>query len=252
MESIEFLGLHLTNLHLEELLHSISQALLDKKKLLIGYVNIYAVNLAEESMAFRDAMNKMDIVFCDGFGVKVGASLLGLHIKERFTPPDFIDDVMKCVIETQGSVFLLGANPGVAEKAANTLQQRNPSLVIAGNHHGYFNKQQNHPESKAVVEMINRSKTAVLLIGFGMPAQEQWLMENQAELNVPVVMTVGALFDTLSGELHRAPRFLTDHGLEWLSRLVTEPRRLWRRYLIGIPQFFWKILKKRFGQNHIK
>lgn len=245
----EFLGVKIASLGLDELLDEIQDALRKAKKLQLGNVNIHAMNLAQSSPAFRDALNKLDIVFCDGFGVKIGASMLEINIKQRFTPPDFIDSIMKQVIETKGSVFLLGAREGIAEKAGKVLQERNPGLIIAGHYHGYFDKQQENSENKAVIDMINQSRATLLLVGFGMPTQEQWLVENREILNPLVSLAVGALFDTLSGNIQRMPRYITDHGLEWLGRLIIEPRRLWKRYLLGIPRFFWAVFKAKNSKN---
>lgn len=248
----EFLGVKITSLGLDELLDEILDALSKARKLQLGNVNIHAMNLSQSTPAFRDALNKMDIVFCDGYGVKIGASMLGINLKQRFTPPDFIDSVMKQVIETKGSVFLLGARKGVAEKAGKVLQERNPGLIIAGHYHGYFDKRHESSDNKIVVDMINQSGASLLLVGFGMPTQEQWLIENREVLNPSVSLTIGALFDTLSGNIQRMPRFITDHGLEWLGRLIIEPRRLWKRYLLGIPLFFWTVFNEKISKKHIK
>ncbi len=250
--TVDFLGVKITSLSLDELLEEIEISLTSSKRLLVGNVNVHAMNLAVESQYFRDSLKKCDIVFCDGFGVKLGAALLGTRIKQRFTPPDFIDSLMRLLVESKGSVFLLGSIEGIAEKAGEALQRRNPGLVIAGSHHGFFNKNRGQPENQAVVEMINGSHAKLLLVGLGMPAQEQWLVDYWEDLNVQVAMTVGALFDTVSGAIPRAPKIFTEHGMEWLARLVIEPGRLWKRYLIGLPTFFGRVLRQRFSRNPLK
>ena len=118
---------------------------------------------------------------------------------------------------------------------------------VIGTHHGYFNKTPGHPQNEAVIKSINAAKPDILLIGFGMPIQEKWIMENYDRLDVKVFMPVGAAFDYVSGNVRRAPRWMTDHGLEWLGRLIIEPRRLWKRYIIGIPLFFYRVLLQKFG-----
>jgi N-acetylglucosaminyldiphosphoundecaprenol N-acetyl-beta-D-mannosaminyltransferase len=227
------------------MLMEIEDAIKEGRKLSIGNVNIYAMNLATERSSFKNSLNNFDIVFCDGYGVKIGASILGKKIPERFTPPDFIHDMMKIIENQKGSVFLLGAKPGIAEKAGEALIEKSPNLIIAGTQDGYFNKTKETSENQAVITKINSLNPSVLLIGLGMPLQEEWINENWASLNVSVVLPVGALFDTLSGTVPRAPRFLTDHGLEWLARLIIEPRRLWKRYIMGNPLFFLRIISQR-------
>jgi len=145
------------------------------------------------------------------------------------------------------SLFLLGARPGIAEKAAVYLRQQFPDLNVVGAQHGYFDKTPGSVENEAVLEALRAASPDVLIVGFGMPLQERWLMENWNRVEVKVALTAGALLDYLAGEVPRAPRWMTDHGLEWLGRLIIEPRRLWRRYLVGNPLFLWRVLKQRLG-----
>jgi N-acetylglucosaminyldiphosphoundecaprenol N-acetyl-beta-D-mannosaminyltransferase len=150
--------------------------------------------------------------------------------------------------QAQGlSLFLLGAKPGVADQAAERLRQQFPDLRIVGRHHGYFDKTPGHPDNVTVLQQIDTARPDILIVGFGMPTQEQWLKDNWGQLNVKVALTGGAVFDYVSKNLARGPRWMTDHGLEWLARLLIEPRRLWRRYLIGNPVFLWRVLMQRFG-----
>jgi N-acetylglucosaminyldiphosphoundecaprenol N-acetyl-beta-D-mannosaminyltransferase len=106
------------------------------------------------------------------------------------------------------------------------------------------------PENEAVLQEINASSPDILLIGLGMPLQEYWLMENRHDLNAGVVLTGGAVFDYVSGRLRRGPRLLTESGFEWLARLLIEPRRLWRRYIVGNPLFLLRVLKQRLSRVH--
>jgi len=241
-KTVELFNIFISSLSQIDFLDSVRKILLAKGRLLAGYANIYALNLAWERSSFGDALNQFDVVFCDGFGIKLGAALTGQHIPMRYTPPDFIHPLMQIVREQNGAVFLLGAVPGVAERAAHTLMQMTPGLQISGVQHGYFDKARDSAENQAVVAKINSAQVALLLVAFGMPQQEEWLAQNWMHLNVNVALTVGALFDTMAGEVPRAPRWVTDHGFEWLARLIVEPRRLWRRYIIGIPVFFWRVV----------
>jgi N-acetylglucosaminyldiphosphoundecaprenol N-acetyl-beta-D-mannosaminyltransferase len=99
----------------------------------------------------------------------------------------------------------------------------------------------NRPENNLVIERINQFDTQILVLGFGMPMQERWILENLAVLQVKIAFPAGALFDYVSGELPRAPRWMTDNGFEWLGRLLIEPRRLWKRYILGNPLFFYRL-----------
>ena len=124
---------------------------------------------------------------------------------------------------------------------------RYPGLRIAGTYHGYFDKTPGSPENEAVLQRINAARPNILILGFGMPLQERWLLENWERVDANLALTGGAVFDYLSGELRRPPRWMTEHGLEWLGRMLIEPRRLWRRYVVGNPLFLWRVLLQRFG-----
>jgi len=241
------LGVRVHSLTLTDLINCVMQVVASDQKVVIANVNAHALNLAFELPFLRGFFNDAEIVFCDGFGVVLAAYIMGKRPPERMTPPDWIWELARAAQSRNVSFYFLGARPGVADKAAQRLLQRFPTLRIVGVHHGYFDKSCASAENEAVIEGINAVKPNILLVGLGMPLQERWLMENLDRLEANVAFPVGALFDYLSGELPRAPRWVTDHGLEWLGRLVVEPRRLWRRYLIGNPLFLWRVLKQKLG-----
>lgn len=247
LEAVNLLGVRVCTLSVESLVNFVTRTILAGGKARAVYVNIYAINLAQELAWFRDFFNSSDVVYCDGFGVKWGARLLGLRIPYRYTPPDWITLLAAECARQHFSLYLLGAHPGVAEKVAVILKQQFTDLSIAGTHHGYFDKSPDSDENEAVLQAINATNPDILLVGLGMPLQERWLMENWDRLEAKVALPVGALFDYLAGEFPRAPHWMTDHGLEWLGRLIVEPRRLWRRYLLGNPRFLWLVLKQRLG-----
>jgi N-acetylglucosaminyldiphosphoundecaprenol N-acetyl-beta-D-mannosaminyltransferase len=172
---------------------------------------------------------------------------LGYHIPQRITYADWIWTLAEFVEPRGFTFFFLGARPGVVEKAAAGLREGFPNLRIVSTHHGYFDKTPGSPENEAVIQQINAVRPNILIVGFGMPLQERWLMENWERIEANVALTGGAVFDYISGELRRGPRWMTDHSLEWLARLIIEPRRLWKRYLIGNPLFLWRVLKQRLG-----
>ena len=212
-------------------------------------VNANCLNLLYGDAALRGFFEGADLVFCDGAGVMLAARLLGGWIPERITYADWAWR-LAAFAEAEGlSLFLLGAGPGVAERAAQELRARHPDLHITGVRHGYFDRTPGNPENEAVLREINAARPDIIIVGLGMPLQERWLMENRHRLDAGVALTGGAVFDYVSGGLRRGPRFLTDNGFEWLARLLVEPRRLWRRYLIGNPLFLLRILRQRFGKR---
>ncbi len=247
-EKVNLLGVGVDALRLDELLAYMAGVIAARRRAVISYANIHALNIAYRLPWFRAFLNDSDIVFCDGFGVKWGARLLGAQLPERFTHTDWLTRLADLASRDGFSIFLLGARPGVATEVARRWRQSYPHLRIAGTHHGYFDKTPGCSENQAVVDAINAVKPNLLIVGFGMPIQERWLLENWERLDVHVALTAGAVFDYLAGAVPRAPAWMTDHGLEWLGRLVIEPRRLWRRYLVGNPLFLWRVLQQRRGR----
>jgi N-acetylglucosaminyldiphosphoundecaprenol N-acetyl-beta-D-mannosaminyltransferase len=160
------------------------------------------------------------------------------------TCPDYIEDLVKACERRNASIFLLAGKPGITDKAIQKLRAIAPTITIQG-HHGYFEK--SGTENDAVIEKINQFRPDVLYVGFGMPLQEQWIMENCDRINAKVFLPLGACLDFYTNTVYRGPRWATDLGLEWLTRLLTEPHRLWKRYLVGNPLFFYRILKERFA-----
>ena len=207
--------------------------------------NVQALNLAYEQPRLQRVFNQANYVVCDGFGVLWASRLLGQPLPGRFSPPDWLPNVAELCVGRGLSVFFLGNRPGVGERAAAKLQAQFPGLIVAGVHHGHFDKRQGGIDNQRVVELINRAKPAVLYVGFGMPTQEYWLDENWCHLEANVAITVGAMLDYVAGDKPRGPRWATDNGLEWLTRLLTEPSRLWRRYLVGNPLFLVRLLRQR-------
>jgi len=212
----------------------------------ILYVNAHAVCIAEGHPEFRAAMHESHLVFCDGKAVQWASIILGRSLPERYSPPDWIDRLCDLATENSYRLFFLGGAEGVAAAAATRLQGVHPGLRIE-THHGYFEKQ--GPETDAVVDRINEFQPEFLLVGFGMPTQEVWIADHIDRLNINVALSVGALFDFVSGHTARGPRWLTDHGFEWLTRLVREPRRLGRRYLLGNPRFLWIVLRQKISRR---
>jgi N-acetylglucosaminyldiphosphoundecaprenol N-acetyl-beta-D-mannosaminyltransferase len=237
-------GLPVHPVRLAELIAWLAEAAGRPERSTVFYANVHAANLARRDAAFRAAFERADLVFCDGQGLRLAAALLGQPLPERFTPPDWIDRLAAvCAAQGEG-LFLLGGRPGVAEQAAATLRARHPGLRTAA-HHGYFLA--SPADEAAAIAAVRAFRPGVLLVGLGMPLQERWLLERRDELDAAVALTVGALFDYLAGTVRRGPRWLTDRGFEWLCRLWYEPRRLWRRYLLGNPAFFLRILRQRLG-----
>lgn len=206
----------------------------------VMYVNAHVLNRSAEDPALLSALAEADLVYCDGYGVRLAAKAMDVPIPHRMTGADWIWDLAALCEAKDMSIYLLGCEPGIAAQAAQRLRRAHPSLRMDGSHHGYFDL--GSPHDERVVEDINRRRPDILLVGMGTPKQELWVQRNVDRLDVGVVWTVGALFDYVSGRVPRAPATLSDNGLEWIFRLAIEPQRMWRRYLVGNPVFLSRVL----------
>lgn len=244
-KKIQLLNVNIDNICKEDVISYIVKTIKSNKKATISYVNLHALNISFNDPCFRNFLNESQITFCDGFGIHLASRLTGQKMDFRFTPPDWIDELCSAITQNKWGLFLLGSRQDVAESAATQLRQAHPGLDIT-THHGYFDKQ--GPENEAIINLIDQSNAKILLVGMGMPIQEKWIQDNFSRLSeVQICMPVGALFDFIAKTTPRGPRFLTDHGFEWLTRLFIEPGRLWSRYLIGIPQVLFRILRHHYS-----
>lgn len=248
IETIELLGVRFHKLVRQQLFQIVVQSASARQKIIIANVNIHAMNLAYELEWYQDFLNRANVVYCDGFGVALGARLAGQQIQatHRLTCPDWIEALALVCQQHDLSLFLLGGMPGVAVEAAGKLRVAAPELKVA-THHGYFQK--TGPENEQVIAQINAFKPHILYVGLGMPLQEAWIQNNFDQIGANVFLPLGGCLDFYTGQAYRGPRWLTDHGLEWLVRLLTRPTRFWRRYLIGNPLFFYRVLKQHWGRR---
>jgi N-acetylglucosaminyldiphosphoundecaprenol N-acetyl-beta-D-mannosaminyltransferase len=252
LEYCHLLNVRVHALTIDGMNNIIGRAIEQRKKLIVAHANVYGLNIAYKSPAIRSFLNSAELVYCDGAGVRLAARLIGDYLPPRITLTAWVWQLSEFAEPRNYTFYFLGARPGIAALAAVRLQESYPQIQVVGTKHGYFDKGPNSPENKAIIADINKCRPNILIVGLGMPRQERWLQENWDCIDANVALTGGAVFDYMSGELRRAPRWMTDNGLEWLGRLIIEPRRLWRRYVIGNPLFLWRVLKQRFGLIHFE
>jgi len=208
---------------------------------LVVLANAYTLNLAYEDEDYKRILQNASLVLRDGAGASWAIKRQGINPGHNFVGTDFIPDFCKATQDKGYKFYLLGDEKGVAEKAGEKLKQKIPSIKIVGYHHGFFDEK----ESDKIIAGINKVEPEILLIGMGNPRQEKWALANLDKLEVSVIIGVGALFKYLSGEVKRAPKWMLKHNMEWVFRLVTEPKRLWKRYIIGNPKFIWRVLREK-------
>ncbi len=236
---LELFGLRLRNLSMDEAVNEILDAAESGPRSRIAFVNPACVNIAMKDDRYREALQKSDAAYPDGIGLQIACKMLGMKMKDNLNGTDLFPVLWDRMRERDLGVYLLGAKPGVVEKMAENLSRDYPGLRISGLGHGYFSE----PETERVVADINDSGAQLLLVAMGVPRQELWIERVWPRLNVRVAAGVGGLFDFVSGRIPRAPVWMREMGLEWCYRLLREPRRLWRRYIIGNMVFFWHLLR---------
>lgn len=200
-----------------------------------GFVVTPNVNLVctfHREPAFRDAYRQACLWLPDGKPLMWVARLLGVRLPEKLSGSDMVPWLSSHAAQKGYRVFFFGGLPGSAEIAAQRLRQRFPDLRVAGTYCPPYGFERDAAENAKAIEAIRAANADILFVALGTPKQEIWLSKHQREIGVPVSMGVGAALDFLSGKVKRAPRWVQQCGLEWLWRLMQEPRRLWRRYLV--------------------
>jgi N-acetylglucosaminyldiphosphoundecaprenol N-acetyl-beta-D-mannosaminyltransferase len=243
MDKVNVLGVHVADVGQRELEEMIVRTVREGRKDVYAYVNIHAVNLASGDPEFRSFLNGAHVAYCDGEGVRVGARFLRKRLPPRIVMTYWIWDLCSLMEKERLTAYFLGGTEGAVNEAVSEVKRRHPGIALVGWHHGYFEKRGN--ESRKVIEEINALRPHLLFVGFGMPLQEKWIQENFEAINANAILPSGSMIDYTSGRKRLTPAWMARHGLEWAFRLSQEPGRLWKRYVIGNPLFFYKVLVQR-------
>jgi exopolysaccharide biosynthesis WecB/TagA/CpsF family protein len=242
VKKLNLLGVNFTPLTRSQAVDEAERRFRDAQPAWIAVENVHALNLAYRDPDHRAALNRADLVLNDGSGVRLGARLLGSRFPEDLHGNVFTPLLLERAASNGWPVFFLGAAPGVADTAAQVMMRKHEGLRVVGTQDGFFTRE----EEPEIAEKIKASGARVLMVGMGMPIQEQWLDRNLSATGVELASTVGAFYDFQAGVVPRAPELVQKLHIEWVYRLVKEPRRLWRRYVLGNPLFIYRVLKQRF------
>ncbi|MBN1523374.1 MAG: WecB/TagA/CpsF family glycosyltransferase [Spirochaetales bacterium] len=209
-------------------------------------IHIVTANAAMITAAWKDrqlsrCLDEAEMVTADGMSVVWAIRFLGNKAIDRVTGIDAAYKIFKQAEKLGHRIFLLGAAQEVLMSAVKVIQKQFPALILAGFHHGYFKS------DTVMVSIIKKVRPDILLVGMGFSMQEKWIYNNKTSLDIPVIMGVGGTFDVISGEIPRAPVWMQKTGLEWLFRLLQEPQRLWKRYLVSNTMFIYNVLKMKLS-----
>lgn len=223
------LGVKIDRLDTEQVINRLEEFISSGSSHQVVYINVDGINRCFFDKRYRKIIEEADLVYPDGMGVVWASKFTQRPLPERVNAGDFLPQLCQLCVQKGYRIYLLGGQGWVVRKAAENLCREFPGLQIAGTHHGFFLGE----EEEEVIEEINRSGAHILLVGLGVPYQEKCIKRNLSKLTPAVCWGVGALFDYYSLRIRRAPFFLRKIGLEWAFRLTLEPKRLWRRYVVG-------------------
>lgn len=234
---INVLGVGFDNLTMDEAVERGMELLHSPGTHYAATPNPEIVEVCRENLAARQAVNAADLVLPDGVGVVKGARMLGTPLKEKVPGIEFAAGLMERMAAEGLSLYLLGARSGVAEAAGERLAARYPGLKIAGTHDGFFQ------EDGPVAEAIRQSGADCVFVCLGAPKQELWMYKHGEATGARLLCGLGGSLDVFAGVVERAPKFWSDHGLEWFYRLCKEPRRAGR--MMKLPLFLVHVQKEK-------
>ncbi|MHC4241442.1 MAG: WecB/TagA/CpsF family glycosyltransferase [Planctomycetota bacterium] len=248
LHTVNVLGIDVFSLRMAQLLNICKEHIDSKKTLLLGVVNVAKLVNSRKNDELYKSLMEADIVLADGLPIIWFSRLLGDPLPERVTGIDIMYKLLKEANEKNYRVYFLGAKPEALQTMIKTIQKDYPGIPIAGYRDGYFDKN----EEQDVAKDIKDSHADILFVGISSPKKEKFLKNWLYYLDVPICHGVGGSFDILAGVTIRAPIWMQKSGLEWLYRLIQEPRRMWKRYLftniIFIKLSFEAILRARLGK----
>lgn len=227
----------------------VEQAVVSNERCIVANHNLHSLYLYQNDAKMRDLFSKAKWIHADGMGIVFLGKAIGAQINRsaRVTYVDWLPMLLARASDREWRVFYLGSKPGVAIRGAEIIREKFPGLKIDVAH-GYFDPA--GQENERVLEQIGAFAPNILMVGMGMPRQEHWIVDNVDRLGPMVVLPCGAAVDYIAGEVPTPPRWAGRCGLEWLYRLLAEPGRMWKRYLVE-PWFLLYLIGSRWAQTKL-
>jgi N-acetylglucosaminyldiphosphoundecaprenol N-acetyl-beta-D-mannosaminyltransferase len=234
--TLRLMGVKVTDVGFDSAVARLAAGLDHPRRRALYFVNAHTLNLAARDASFRDTLNRAEVVFGDGTGVRWAARARGLKLRANLNGTDLVPALLDARPGTR--VFLLGSTEARIGKAAEAFRARFPECELVGAHHGYV---QDEAASRAVVATINAARPEVVLVGMGNPLQERWIERWKSGLDANLCIAVGGLLEYWTGALDRAPGWMRRSGIEWVHIMLRQPWKAWR-YLAGNPAFIARLL----------
>ena len=208
-------------------------------------INALKINLMEADPKLAEIVNACPLINADGASVVWAAKRLGIPLKERVTGCDMFQNLVRVAAEKGYKIFLFGAKEEVVTKVKSIYEKQYPGIQIVGYRNGYFTEK-DEPE---IVKQMHDSGSDMMFVAFSSPKKEYWVNKYLNEIGIPFVMGVGGSFDIVAGVTERAPKWFQEHDLEWFYRFIQEPKRMWKRYIIGNTKFVALTYKYKLAKH---
>ena len=242
---VKILNTYVNVVSMNETVSLVEKIIKERKPTQHVVISALKVNLMEDDSELRRIINSCPLINADGASIIWAAKRLGIPLKERVTGCDLFQELVKVASVKGYKIYLFGAKEEVVTRVKSIFEQKYPGIQIAGYRNGYFTEA-DEPE---IVKNMSESGADMMFVAFSSPKKEYWVNKYLNQLNIPFVMGVGGSFDIVAGVTERAPVWWQEHGLEWLYRFIQEPRRMWKRYIIGNARFVGLTYKYRARQK---
>lgn len=236
------------NLTMQEALEEIDRLIQEKKSAYVVTPNVDHIVQLETNKELQDVYANASLILTDGKPLLWIAKWYGTPIKEKISGSDLFPLLCEMAAQKGYKIFFLGAAEGVAAKAAENLKNRYKGLQIVGTYSPPIGFEKNQEEIKKIEFMVKESNPDILIVGLGCPKQEKFMYRYCKELGVPISLGLGASFDFEAGNIKRAPKWMADHGLEWIFRITQDPKRMAKRYLVNDRKILGLAIKYRRSQ----
>ena len=227
---LKFLNTHVDNLTMEEAVQEIDRLIVEKKQSYVVTPNMDHIVLIEKDKLFKEIYDNADLVLTDGKPLLWIANIKGTPIKEKVSGSDIFPRICELAADRGYKIFILGAAEGIANKAAEILMKRYSGLIVSGAYSPPIGFEKNTDEVKKIIELINDSEADILAVALGSPKGEKFIYKIRSKINVSLSISIGATIDFIAGNVKRAPKWMSNMGLEWLFRITQDPKRMIKRY----------------------
>ncbi|MGG3445504.1 glycosyltransferase [Bacillus cereus] len=244
---INMMNFNVDNLSMQETLLKIEEIIKERQPTQHVVVNASKAVMIQKDEKLRSIINECPLINADGQSIVWASKFLGKPLAERVAGIDLMEEIIQLSAKKGYSIYFFGAKEEVVKEVVKLYEYKYPTLKVAGYRNGYFKEEDN----EKIVSDIKNSNADILFVAFSSPKKEYWLKSFCNEMNVPFQMGVGGSFDVVAGITKRAPRWMQKVGMEWFYRFMQEPKRMWKRYLIGNLKFVSYVVREKWGNSKL-